>query len=493
MASVKKRKVAMKRAKPKAVAAGGAINAWQDDPASSWPVIDRPVPDLSAPPLRFKIKGPVVKPGKYAQGTSQFRYWTAAEALRRGGDFWAPLLGVTRWQPGAVLPVGLDEGVQFNAYYNRQELAFFHDSAGGQVYYSGESPDIVCHEMGHACLDAHRPELFDAPFIEAGAFHESFGDTSAILSALQLKSVRLAALSSVAQHRPSSLSRLAEQLGAAIRQTAPDAVDPDCLRNAWNSFTYVDPQTLPDLAPASQLCAEVHSFSRVFTGAFYDILSGMLQTGKGTPTEADLAGVATDYARLLVEATAAAPIQPDYFAQIASHMIDADTTQFAGKYRSALTTTFVSRGIIPKSAVAPLLAFKGKLPSTRGSVFGIAALARDRTARPLTHRVQLDGQEFGFGDRRLIVRAPVEEKPLLMVSAAVLRGTENPTAKIEMATHRFVRGLFAHGRVDTESRTRQLGVSVNRTSDQPAKTHALLESSDGLTLVRRLFDCGHGC
>src|SRR5258705_13779228 len=131
--------------------------------------------------------------------------------------------------------------------------------------------------MGHACLDAHRPELFDAPFVEAGAFHESFGDMSAILSALQLPSVRAVALSGVKSYKASALSRCAEQLGWAIRQIDKTAVDPDCLRNAYNAFQYVDPASLPDNAPATKLSAEVHSFSRVFTGAFYEILSGMLK------------------------------------------------------------------------------------------------------------------------------------------------------------------------------------------------------------------------
>jgi hypothetical protein len=302
-----------KKAKKKPAASDNLVEAWQDDPRGLG-TVQRPVPDLNRPPLRFKIKGPAVPPGIYPLGTPEFRYWTAAEALRRGGDFWAPLLGVKHWQPGPVLPVGLDEGEDINAYYDRTELAFFHGKADGKVVYSGESPDIVCHEMGHACLDALRPQLWDAPFVEAGAFHESFGDMSAILSALQLPSVRSAALNGVKLHKPSVLSRLAEQLGWAIRQTHPADADPDCLRNAFNDFQYVDPQTLPDSAPACQLSAEVHSFSRVFTGAFYDLLSAMLKIQSGTPTEADLDAVATDCGKLLVVATAAAPVTPHFLA-----------------------------------------------------------------------------------------------------------------------------------------------------------------------------------
>src|SRR5947209_2623599 len=131
--------------------------------------------------------------------------------------------------------------------------------------------------MGHAILDSIKPELWDG-LQEAAAFHEGFADVSAILSALQLPSLRATILTHTGGHlyRSSRLSRLAEQLGSAIRAQEPDAVDPDCLRNAVNSFTYDDPIELPQMAPASQLSSEPHSFSRVFTGAFFESLAGML-------------------------------------------------------------------------------------------------------------------------------------------------------------------------------------------------------------------------
>lgn len=463
-----------------------SVSVWQDDPISKLPMISRPVPDLGKAPLKYKFKGPAVKPGVYAIGTPEFRYWTAAEALRRGGDFWAPLLGVQKWQPGAVLPVSLDKGVDLNAYYDRTELAFFHEAVSGQTIYACESPDVVCHEMGHACLDAHRPALFDAPFIEAGAFHESFGDMSAILSALQLQSVRVAALAGVKGYKASPLSRCAEQLGWAIRQVAPTAVDSDCLRNAWNAFNYIDPQTLPDDAPATKLCAEVHSFSRVFTGAFYEILSGMLKIRSSNPTQADLGAVATDLARLLMDATAAAPVQPDYFAQVASHMIDADTVRFAGKYRTALVATFVKRLIVPKAAVAALSAHKGNIAGK--GAFGMTAAAA-APAKPPIQKVELSGEEFGLGKVPLLVPAPSDQKPFLMVAAALGHTRGAPDA-VAVATHRFVKSLFAHDRVDTESSAKKMGVTAGTSREKLRKTHVLLKTKEGYTLTRRLFHCG---
>ena len=477
------RKKTAKRAvgkKPTAV-----VSVWMDDPASKLGLVDRPVPDLSKPPLKFRIKGAQVPPGRYATGTPEFRFWAAAEPLRRGGDFWAPLLGVKRWEPGAVLPVSIDKGVDLNAYYDRTELAFFHEKIGATTYYSGESPDVVCHEMGHACLDAHRPQLFDAPFVEASAFHESFADTSAILSALQLLEVRQAMLSDVAAYKPCALSRCAEQLGEAIRIVDRPAVDPDCLRNAYNAFKYVDPQTLPDSAPATQLCAEAHSFSRVFTGAFYEILSGMLRVRSKAPKEADLAAVATDYARLLMDATAAAPVQPNYFAQVASHIIDADTARFAGKYRSVLTGVFVKRQIVPRSAVEVFEGARGKASSAR---YRRAAVAEPPETR--THRVVLDGAQFGLASEKVLVDAPLERKPVLTVGAGLAHGQGAPA--VEHATRRFVKMLVAHDRIDEEAATRRITVTDDTPRHVLRKTHVLRPTRQGMKLSRRWFHCACG-
>ena len=125
-----------------------------------------------------------------------------------------------------------------NAYYARndfppedikQGLSFFHDTVrdattNRQVtVFSGESPDIVAHELGHAVLDTLKPVLFEIASIEAAAFHESFGDMSAILTALQLPRVRQAVLEETDGNlrRNSSVSRVAEQLGFAFGNAAP--------------------------------------------------------------------------------------------------------------------------------------------------------------------------------------------------------------------------------------------------------------------------------
>ena len=57
-----------------------------------------------------------------------------------------------------------------------------------------------------------------------------------------------------------------------------------------------------------------------------------------------------DYAKLLVAGTADAPIQPNYFAQVAAHMVDADTAN-GGTYRDVLTGTGHFRAVAALSAL----------------------------------------------------------------------------------------------------------------------------------------------
>ncbi len=191
------------------------ILGWQDDPGeATTPLVPpeaRAVPDLTLSPLSLAIAGVTAPQARsYDLASADFRYWSAAEAAARGAAFWRQLLPPgAAWQLGDTLPIKLDEGEDFNAFYDRQALNFFHGTAAGRTVYSGESPDIVCHEQGHAILDAIRPELFDAGSIEAAAFHESFGDMSAILVALQLPTLRAAILAETGGDltRSSRLSR----------------------------------------------------------------------------------------------------------------------------------------------------------------------------------------------------------------------------------------------------------------------------------------------
>jgi hypothetical protein len=474
------------------------VLCWEDDPGDpkSQPVlvpITVVTPKESAAPLPFKIKGVSPTPEVYDVGSAGFRYYAAASALRRTADFWGGILPTgTTWQVGRTLNVDLDSGTELNAFYTRGAggdtpgLHFFHESVRGRVFYSGESPDVVCHEMGHAVLDALRPELFNAQFIEAAAFHESFGDMSALLSALQVRSFRqiLFTETSGKINRASRLSRLAEQLGAAIRVNHPDAVDPDCLRNANNSFFYKDPQGLPPNAPASQLSSEPHSFSRVFTGAFLDALAGIFTLQGKSPTSDALVGASQDLAHILTDGIQAAPVVPEYFSQVAAHVVQAgEGSPFNGKYRDVLKSAFIRKGILSLQAATTLGSLKRQ--TLRAGIVSAQGFTSRTGELPVA---SIPATQFGLKKATLNVHATAEPKQFGVTASSQIAGPLEPPSA-QNAAQIYTEDIFKRGHVDLGRHAHpESGVAHNFSF----KTHLIVEKNGELFMQRLTFDCGFG-
>ena len=388
---------------------------------------------------------------------------------------------------GASLPIHLDEGVDLNAYYSRKSppdtpgLHFFHDRASDVTVYSGESPDVVCHELGHAVLDALRPQLWDAMSGEVAAFHESFGDISALLSALQVPSVRAGLLAETGGNLASSsrLSRLAEQLGWAIRLRHPDAVDPDCLRNAVNSFFYQPPEALPPTAPASSLSSEPHSFSRLFTAAFLEAMAGMVAARSATPRDKDLASVSHDAGAILVDGIQAAPVTAQYYAQVAAHMLAADTRLFKGANSPALTSAFVRRGILSlETAASPQV---GEPAGRERPAHGGGGRSR-RIAVPRA-RGHLGPAGRSWATGRSSSRSPPSRGGSRRAPPWSPRPPSEPVSS-ESAANSFFEFLVRRGRIDFGDLRGPL------VQPHVRKTHVLVPEQDALALRRRRFDCG---
>jgi hypothetical protein len=460
------------------------IRSWEDDPGSpdsGQQPVDTAAPGGTARRLGFAIEGTAPAAKRYNPGSVEFRYWAAAEAMARGTAFWRSILPArTKWHStvGSRLRVSLDEGEDFNAYYDRKGLHFFHGTAGGRTVYSGESPDVVCHEMGHAVLDAARPQLFGANFIEAAAFHESFGDVSALLSALQLEAMRSQVLVETSGHlyASSRLSRLAEQLGWAIRQIRPDAVERDCLRNAVNSFFYADPQRLPPAGPASTLSSEPHSFSRVYTAAFLDALAG-IHALQDTADQAGLHQATRDAALLLVDAISHSPVVPSYYSQVAAHMVESDADLFGGRYSGVLKNAFVRHGVLSLDSANSVF-------SSPRSVLPPLAIGDNEAGADATPLIPLPGGRYGL-DEELLVHASAETRRFVVAGAAPDMGAAEPPAH-DAAAQSFVEDLFRRGRVDVRHAT-----NAEVPEARPTRySHAVIRRSEGLVLVRNFFDAG---
>jgi len=410
--------------------------------------------------------------------------------------------------------VRLDEGVDLNAYYSRdnfpaenvkQGLSFFHDAARDTAnrvitVFSGESGDVVAHELGHAILDTLKPALWDVASTEAAAFHESFGDMSAILTALQLPTVRQAVLEETGGNlrRNSSVSRLAEQLGFAIRQQAPSAVDSDSLRNAANSFLYVDPLTLQSRGPATQLTREAHNFSRVFTGAFLEALGGMVQILAAKPAADDVLQAATDMGQMLARAVVAAPVSTKFFSAVAEQLVLADSSQFSGKYAAALTTAFVRRNLIPvRSLAAAGAAGAPRARAAKAAAMHAAAAAGRQPVRSAAAdrpvRLAIDGAALGLPVQTLYVSAPPVDDagapPASLMASLAMR--ETPAAPRMADVQAFCESLIVRGRVSMAAAPgarRSLIASFAQARKHP--THYFQPREDNSYELKRLsFEC----
>ena len=456
-----------------------SVLVWEDDPGSSLNSITVPAPDLNRPPYALHIEGQAPPSKIHAKGTPEFRYWAAGAALSRAASFWGGLVpaGIT-WQPGPVLSVILDEGEDLNAFYDRKALNFFHGPDGkGGVVFSGESPDIVCHELGHGILDSLRPELFNTASLEVPAFHEAFADVSALLTALQVPEVRDAVLKETSGHldRNSNWSRLAEQLGSAIRAQAPDAVDTDCLRNAANSFTYRDPETLDSSGPATVLSQEPHSFSRAFTGAFLEAFAGMVLLQSSNPDSNDLLAVSKTAGTLLVAAVQAAPVVPEWYSQVAAALIEADQ-QSEGGFEVPLKSAFVRRGIL----------------STQSAIAGGFFRSRSAAAAPRTPVIDLplqaiDGATYGLGNVPLFVHIANQARRVVALATGRGGGTVTSTSS-DHAARVFVDHLMRLGRIDLGNHG-VVGAFVAH--PRARKTHRIERQPNGDLVLRRiLFYCG---
>jgi hypothetical protein len=451
-------------------------------------------PALETPPLAVDVAGSVPR-----DADGLIRYWTAADALARVVSLYGPLFpaasfpnGAT-WNPavGDTLTADLNAGTDLNAYYDRTGLSFFRQTVSGVTVWSGDSPDIVCHETGHAILDSLSPGLWDAASAEIAAFHESFGDMTALLSGFGIATLREQILGETSGDlsRSSRLSRLAEQLGWAVRQVSPSSADPDCLRNASNEFFYKDPVSLPPSGPANQLSSEPHSFSRVFTGAFLRSVAGMAQTlaGSGAVDDEALKTAGADAAALLVAAVTTTGAVPAFYAQVAAHLIDADQTNFSGRYTSALQAAFVRHGILSPAAAKSVA--DGAASTTAAAKPNERNIIADVPNRPEgvadPPSVAVSGEPYGLGEQ-LNVRAPIEEPRFAVTGAAASTGQLTSSTGQDVAAA-FVEDLFRQGKVAVPAEYRH-GFTATAVESTP-RTHEITQNdTHGLVLSRRFFD-----
>lgn len=331
-----------------------------------------------------------------------FLFWQSREAALAAVEAWETYAGnLARWSTGTRIDISLtyNDGETFgpsrlNAYYDTQGVRFFDFDDGTTTTFSAISADTVSHEVGHALLDSQRPELFNSPLPETGAFHESFGDMVALLTALSDQATRIKLLQLTPDlSEPNFVEANSEYLSAAILKQFGN-VNPSKPRRALNQFKWQLPSTLPAGKfedPPELLSRESHNFSRVFTGAFYDTLRGVFTAGNAHD-EAALLTAAQTCGRLLVEAVRQTPETARYFQAVGRAMVKADGQINDGANREIIGKAFADHAIMLGSAAmtAPTAALAGPPPKVLRSSAKIAS----STLADLRERIGAKGARF---------------------------------------------------------------------------------------------------
>jgi hypothetical protein len=255
-------------------------------------------------------------------------------------------------------------------------------------------------------------------------------------------------------------------------------VEPDCLRNAVNSLVYRDPTTLPQAGPATQLTSEAHNFSRVFSGAMYEIMAGLLAAKAatlGAPTEGELQWVSVEIARIIIAGVQQAPVVANWYAQVAAAMVNA-SAGVNPTYPAILRATFVRRSILSMDSAVSAAKLRQSL---------VAAAAAREVNQPLSE-IALPADDYGLDDP-ILVTAASHARPFLVKSAATLHNGSVEPVSSSTAARSYLDDLFSRGRFDY-SEMKQNPAHFDH--GHRLCSHVLTREKGAVRLRRRLFDCG---
>lgn len=257
---------------------------------------------------------------------------------------------IKKWAATQSLQIVPQAGKDLNAYYDRTNLKFFYYPIRGKTMFTADSSDVVAHELGHALLDAMRPDFWSVQSLEIWSFHEAFSDIVSIVSIMQYEEIINSVLSlNIDISQSNSISRLAEEFGILIYNLGGNKNKnlPNCLRDpAIQKFKYIDPNLLPKESLDNELCAECHSFGRVFSAAWYQILVNIykLELRKNSPVNALKKARDISFS-ILLQAIPNSPRVVEYYSAIAKSMVNVAKIKNP-EYAEIINSVFVDWNII---------------------------------------------------------------------------------------------------------------------------------------------------
>jgi hypothetical protein len=456
--------------------------------------------------------------------TAGFLFWQCREAALAALEGWEKVSGASfaAWQGDKKkLDLRQDDGVDLNAFYDRQSLSFFHFPSEAPEFLSGASTDVVAHEAGHGILDAIRPEFFNLMLFEINAFHEAFGDVVAILTALfdgpSLASVRTSI------QRQNFVESTAENLAAGIKSIQADhnAAAP---RRARNNFKWKLPSSLPDFGSPGdgpgKLINEIHSFGQIFSGCFWDTIVNIFNAN-GQATDAALLKSVRTAGELLATAVAVAPANTRFFREVGRAMVKADEQANGAANRNAIKAAFEAHDIPlgTGAMLAPVAGLGGRRATVKAAAGKLAAgIKKDLLSRIgapggklITAPVRIGAQTVVQAIHERFIRLDHVHKKLKGVvaratdvalvgesggRAAILGALPVPESTAD-EVETFVRSLVAQDAIDFYGKQKTkakkaLMVARKRAPPNPI-THTVKTVAGKRVLTRLRFACVCNC
>lgn len=321
--------------------------------------------NLSTPRLRTEDSVPVAHAdanGNYLAelGSPQFDQINTHAIVASAALTYEKYMGhPTGWSFDGPLTVNPHAGTGKTAYYSRWDNSInfcqWESPSLGKTVKTSQAFDVASHEIGHALLDGIRPGLLSGR--EGKAFHEGFGDSSAILHVLQFDSnlEKILADNGGDFTKPSLVTRLAEEFGTAFNKedANPNNDNNPYYRTALNEFKYkplnqLPSDSYPPTYPEEVLTSEPHSFSRVWSGAFYSMLGAFYdQAAPSAPSQLDALKTARDaLGTIWGRSLDHLPASNMKFRDAARAMMrEADKLE-NGKYLGALAAVMLDRNLL---------------------------------------------------------------------------------------------------------------------------------------------------
>lgn len=321
---------------------------------------------------RFDVKLPFED--VYGLGTTEFVDRQCYEAALRTIEVWELVSSPFRhWHnQQRIIQLKPRRETGFGASYERTSIGFDFHPVNNPKFFVGASTDAVSHEIGHAILDAIRPELWDSFFAEVAAFHEGFSDCISLLVALTDDTILSALFASSPQPAEvltmsNTTSQVAESVAKYYKSIYGPQNAASLPRRLRNNFQWAIPSILPANPTPNNLSREPHSFGQVFSGCFYDCINNIYQNNS-IYSEQGLRTAAITAGQVLASAIASAPEEVRFFRSVGKTMIHADNAINGGTNHTQISNAFNSHSVqLGSSALlAPSASLSGPAPIKRG-------------------------------------------------------------------------------------------------------------------------------